>query len=152
LAALPGHQLESVRLLQQRPGHRTRWVCRSGPCGQAGIARSGAYNRTLTPFGFQNEQRTFWDVPQIYSRMSPFNHANLIKEPVLLIHGSWDYVVPVSQSVEMNRALRQAGRDVTYVEFEGADHNFYDRNGTRLLIEVGNFLAVHLPTPRNPSP
>ena len=42
---------------------------------RAGIARSGAYNRTLTPFGFQNEQRTFWEVPQIYARMSPFNHA-----------------------------------------------------------------------------
>ncbi len=47
---------------------------------RAGIARSGAYNRTLTPFGFQNEQRTFWEVPEIYSRMSPFNHAHLIKE------------------------------------------------------------------------
>ena len=58
---------------------------------RAGIARSGAYNRTLTPFGFQNEQRTFWEVPEIYlngCRRSTF--ANKINEPILLIHGEAD--------------------------------------------------------------
>src|SRR5690606_20695965 len=55
-----------------------------------GIARSGAYNRTLTPFGFQSEQRTFWEVPELYARMSPFWYADQINEPILLIHGEAD--------------------------------------------------------------
>lgn len=56
----------------------------------AGIARSGAYNRTLTPFGFQYEERTFWDDRELYLRMSPFTHANKIKTPMLMIHGDAD--------------------------------------------------------------
>ncbi len=56
----------------------------------AGIARSGAYNRTLTPFGFQSEERTFWEAPQLYLDMSPFAHADRIDEPLLLIHGADD--------------------------------------------------------------
>jgi dipeptidyl aminopeptidase/acylaminoacyl peptidase len=53
----------------------------------AGIARSGAYNRTLTPFGFQSEERTYWEAPEVYFAMSPFQNANKIDEPILLIHG-----------------------------------------------------------------
>ena len=56
----------------------------------AGIARSGAYNRTLTPFGFQAEERTYWEAPEVYYSMSPFNFADKIKEPILLIHGEAD--------------------------------------------------------------
>ncbi len=56
----------------------------------AGIARSGAYNRTLTPFGFQAEERTYWQAPEVYFNMSPFMHANDINEPILLIHGQMD--------------------------------------------------------------
>jgi dipeptidyl aminopeptidase/acylaminoacyl peptidase len=56
----------------------------------AGIARSGAYNRSLTPFGFQNEERTYWEAPEVYQAMSPFAHADKIKEPILLIHGEDD--------------------------------------------------------------
>ena len=56
----------------------------------AGIARSGAYNRTLTPFGFQYEERTFWDNPELYMRMSPFSNADKIKTPILMIHGDAD--------------------------------------------------------------
>jgi dipeptidyl aminopeptidase/acylaminoacyl peptidase len=56
----------------------------------AGIARSGAYNRTMTPFGFQAEERTFWEAPEVYFRMSPFSHAHQVKTPLLLIHGSAD--------------------------------------------------------------
>src|SRR5439155_2900175 len=52
---------------------------------RAGVARSGAYNRTLTPFGFQNERRTFWEAPEVYGKMSPFNAANKVNEPLLLI-------------------------------------------------------------------
>jgi dipeptidyl aminopeptidase/acylaminoacyl peptidase len=57
---------------------------------KAGIARSGAYNRTLTPFGFQNEDRTYWQAPQLYYELSPFSYADKIKTPVLLIHGEAD--------------------------------------------------------------
>lgn len=57
---------------------------------RAGIARSGAYNRTLTPFGFQSERRTFWAAPETYFELSPFMHAHEINEPILLIHGQMD--------------------------------------------------------------
>ena len=56
----------------------------------AGIARSGAYNRTLTPFGFQREERSYWDAPDVYNTMSPFMHADKMKTPLLLIHGEAD--------------------------------------------------------------
>lgn len=56
----------------------------------AEIARSGAYNRSLTPFGFQAEERTFWEAPKVYFSMSPFMHADKINEPLLLIHGELD--------------------------------------------------------------
>ncbi|MCL7968176.1 MAG: prolyl oligopeptidase family serine peptidase [marine benthic group bacterium] len=56
----------------------------------AGIARSGAYNRTLTPFGFQAEERTYWEAPEVYYAMSPFMHADQVDEPILLIHGEMD--------------------------------------------------------------
>jgi dipeptidyl aminopeptidase/acylaminoacyl peptidase len=56
----------------------------------AGVARSGAYNRTLTPFGFQAEERTLWEAPEVYARMSPFMHAHQVKSPLLLIHGEAD--------------------------------------------------------------
>lgn len=55
-----------------------------------GIARSGAYNRTFTPFGFQSEERTLWEAPETYTKMSPFNNADKIKKPLLLIHGEAD--------------------------------------------------------------
>lgn len=62
-------------------------------CGNrfaCGLAHSGAYNRTLTPFGFQAEQRTFWQAPEVYASMAPFNNAEKIKKPILLVHGEAD--------------------------------------------------------------
>jgi dipeptidyl aminopeptidase/acylaminoacyl peptidase len=56
----------------------------------AGIARSGAYNRSLTPFGFQTERRSYWEAPEVYRRVSPFTYADQIKRPLLLIHGAAD--------------------------------------------------------------
>ncbi len=56
----------------------------------AGIARSGAYNRTLTPFGFQAEERSYWEAPEIYNTMSPFMHSDKMNQPLLLIHGEAD--------------------------------------------------------------
>lgn len=57
---------------------------------KAGVARSGAYNRTLTPFGFQGERRTYWEATDTYTKMSPFTFAGNIKTPLLLIHGQID--------------------------------------------------------------
>src|SRR5438552_17366643 len=54
---------------------------------RAGVARSGAYNRTLTPFGFQSERRTLWEASDVYSKLSPFQFGHKIKTPLLLIHG-----------------------------------------------------------------
>ena len=76
----------------------------------AGIARSGAYNRTLTPFGFQREERTYWEDPDLYNYMSPFMHANKVNEPILLIHGEEDNnsgTFPI-QSVRFFNAIKCA--------------------------------------------
>jgi dipeptidyl aminopeptidase/acylaminoacyl peptidase len=96
---------------------------------RAGLARSGAYNRTLTPFGFQNEQRTFWEVPQIYSAMSPFNHAHKVNEPILLIHGEADDnsgTFPI-QSERFYMALKGHGATVRYVTLPHEAHGYAAR-------------------------
>ncbi len=96
---------------------------------RAGVARSGAYNRTLTPFGFQNEQRTFWEVPQVYSRMSPFNYAHKVNEPILLIHGEADNnsgTFPI-QSERYYMALKGHGATVRYVTLPLESHGYASR-------------------------
>ncbi len=96
---------------------------------RAGLARSGAYNRTLTPFGFQNEQRTFWEVPHIYSNMSPFNFAHKVNEPILLIHGEADDnsgTFPI-QSERFYMALKGHGATVRYVTLPHEAHGYAAR-------------------------
>lgn len=96
---------------------------------RAGIARSGAYNRTLTPFGFQSEQRTFWEVPDVYAKMSPFWHANDIKDPILLIHGEADDnsgTFPI-QSERLYMALKGHGATVRYVTLPNEAHGYAGR-------------------------
>jgi dipeptidyl aminopeptidase/acylaminoacyl peptidase len=96
---------------------------------KAGIARSGAYNRTLTPFGFQNERRTFWEAPEIYGKMSPFYHADKIKQPLLMIHGAADSnpgTFPV-QSERMYQAVRGTGGTVRLVLLPHEDHGYAAR-------------------------
>ncbi len=93
---------------------------------RAGVARSGAYNRTLTPFGFQNERRTFWEAPEIYAKMSPFNNAHKVNEPLLLIHGQADSnpgTFPV-QSERMYQAVRGNGGTVRLVLLPHEDHGY----------------------------
>ena len=78
---------------------------------KAGIAESGAHNRTLTPFGFQSERRTIWQAPDVYIKMSPFMYADKIKTPMLLIHGEADDndgTFPI-QSDRMYQAIRGNG-------------------------------------------
>jgi dipeptidyl aminopeptidase/acylaminoacyl peptidase len=96
---------------------------------RAGIARSGAYNRTLTPFGFQVEDRTYWQAPEIYARMSPFTYAHRIQEPVLLIHGMDDDnsgTFPV-QSERMYAALKGNGARARLVWLPGEAHGYRAR-------------------------
>jgi dipeptidyl aminopeptidase/acylaminoacyl peptidase len=96
---------------------------------KAGVARSGAYNRTLTPFGFQNEQRTFWEAPDVYFRMMPFAVANKINEPILLIHGMNDNnsgTFPM-QSERMYAALKGHGATVEYVQLPFESHGYAAR-------------------------
>ena len=81
------------------------------------VARSGAYNRTLTPFGFQSERRTFWEAAEMYMKVSPFTYANKIKTPILLIHGEADDnsgTFPI-QSERMYQAIKGNGGTVRYV-------------------------------------
>jgi dipeptidyl aminopeptidase/acylaminoacyl peptidase len=96
---------------------------------KAGIARSGAYNRTLTPFGFQAERRTLWEAPDTYLQMSPFMHAQKISEPVLLIHGEADNnpgTFPV-QSERMYQAVRGNGGTVRLVMLPHESHGYVAR-------------------------
>ncbi|MGL4554276.1 MAG: alpha/beta hydrolase family protein, partial [Gemmataceae bacterium] len=91
---------------------------------RAGIARSGAYNRTLTPFGFQNERRTLWQAPEVYLKMSPFMHAKKINEPVLLIHGADDNnpgTFPV-QSERLYQAVKGNGGRARHVVLPYESH------------------------------
>ena len=95
----------------------------------AGIARSGAYNRTLTPFGFQSEERTYWEAPDVYYNMSPFNFADKIKEPILLIHGEADNnsgTFPM-QSERMFAALKGHGATVRLVMLPAESHGYRAR-------------------------
>jgi dipeptidyl aminopeptidase/acylaminoacyl peptidase len=95
----------------------------------AGVARSGAYNRSLTPFGFQAETRTFWEVPDIYQKMSPFWHAHKINEPILLIHGEADNnsgTFPI-QSERLYMALKGHGATVRYVTLPNEAHGYSAR-------------------------
>jgi dipeptidyl aminopeptidase/acylaminoacyl peptidase len=92
----------------------------------AGVAESGAYNRTLTPFGFQAEQRTFWEAPDVYTKMSPFWFADKIKTPILLIHGEADDntgTFPI-QSERMYAAIRGNGGTVRLVMLPNEAHGY----------------------------
>lgn len=92
----------------------------------AGIARSGAYNRTLTPFGFQAEERTFWEARAVYLKMSPFNYADKIKTPLLLIHGDADNnsgTYPM-QSERFFDALKGHGATARLVKLPHESHSY----------------------------
>ncbi|HWG39914.1 MAG TPA: prolyl oligopeptidase family serine peptidase [Candidatus Acidoferrales bacterium] len=99
---------------------------------RAGVARSGAYNRTLTPFGFQSERRTIWEAPEMYIKVSPFMYANKIKYPILLIHGMADDnsgTFPI-QSERMYEAIKGNGGIVRYVQPPFEAHGYLAREST----------------------
>lgn len=112
-----------------------------------GIARSGAYNRTLTPFGFQREQRNYWDVPQIYNAMSPFMNADKMKTPMLLIHGAADNN-PGTFTLQTERyfqALKNLGAPVRMVLLPFEAHGYAaEENILHTLWEEDQFLEKYL--------
>jgi dipeptidyl aminopeptidase/acylaminoacyl peptidase len=114
---------------------------------RTGIAESGAYNRSLTPFGFQSEPRTYWEAPEIYNAMSPFNYANKITEPVLLIHGQRDDnsgTFPI-QSERLFAAIKGNGGSVRYVQLPLEPHGYTARETQRhLLWEYINWLDKYV--------
>ena len=96
---------------------------------RAGFAESGAYNRSLTPFGFQSERRTFWEEPDLYAKMSPFWYANQIKDPILLMHGEADDnsgTFPI-QSERFYMALKGFGATVRYETLPFEAHGYAGR-------------------------
>jgi dipeptidyl aminopeptidase/acylaminoacyl peptidase len=113
----------------------------------AGIARSGAYNRTLTPFGFQSEERTYWDAPEIYYSMSPFMHADKMKHPLLLIHGEADNnsgTYPM-QSERYFNALKGLGATVRLVILPKESHGYRAKESVlHLLWEQDQWLENYV--------
>jgi dipeptidyl aminopeptidase/acylaminoacyl peptidase len=119
----------------------------------AGIARSGAYNRTLTPFGFQSERRSFWEAPELYLRVSPFTYAHKINEPILLIHGEADNnsgTFPI-QSERLYQALRGNGGTARYVVLPHESHGYRARESVlhtlAEMIEWADRWAKNRPAP-----
>jgi dipeptidyl aminopeptidase/acylaminoacyl peptidase len=112
-----------------------------------GIARSGAYNRTLTPFGFQSEQRNYWDVPKVYNEMSPFMNAEKMKTPLLLVHGDADNNPGTFtlQSERYFQALKGLGAPVRLVLLPKESHGYAAKeNIFHLLWEQDQFLEKYL--------
>ena len=112
-----------------------------------GIARSGAYNRTLTPFGFQSEQRNYWDAPDVYNTMSPFMNADKMKTPLLLVHGDADNN-PGTFTLQTERyyqALKGLGAPVRMVLLPKESHGYAAKeNILHLLWEQDQFFEKYL--------
>lgn len=103
---------------------------------KAGIARSGAYNRTLTPFGFQAEERNFWQAQEVYLKMSPFNSADRIKDPILFIHGENDNnsgTFPI-QSERMFAAVKGLGGTARLVMLPNESHAYRARESIMTML------------------
>ena len=114
---------------------------------RAGIARSGAYNRSLTPFGFQAEERNYWQATDTYHAMSPFDHADRIDEPVLLIHGEEDNnsgTFPM-QSERMFAAIKGLGGTARLVMLPRESHGYRARESIlHMLAETSDWLDTHV--------
>ena len=117
---------------------------------RAGIASSGAYNRTLTPFGFQNERRTFWEAPHIYLQLSPFAAADRIRDPLLLIHGDSDNNpgTHALQSERLYQAIKGTGGIARLVMLPFESHSAIARESIEhTLWEMQNWLERWLGRP-----
>lgn len=111
-----------------------------------GIARSGAYNRTLTPFGFQSERRSFWEAKDIYMNVSPFTHADKIKKPLLMIHGEADnnpgtFTV---QSERLYQAIKGNGGTARLVLLPHESHGYRAKESIEhVLAEMFNWAGKY---------
>lgn len=117
---------------------------------RTGIALSGAYNRTLTPFGFQSEKRSFWKATDLYTRISPFFYADSIEEPLLLIHGGADpnAGTPPLQARRFFHALVGNGVPVRYVELPHEGHEYWARESVlHIAAELIDWLGRTLGSP-----
>ncbi len=114
---------------------------------RAGIARSGAYNRTLTPYGFQYEERTYWQAPDVYYKMSPFSYADKIKAPILLMHGEADDnqgTFPI-QSERFYAALKGQGATVRLVWLPLEAHGYQAHESlAHMLWEMNRWLDTYV--------
>ena len=114
---------------------------------RAGIARSGAYNRSLTPYGFQNEERTYWQDPDVYFKMSPFSYADKIKTPLLMIHGEADDntgTYPI-QSERFYAALKGQGATVRLVFLPLEAHHYIAHESLQhMLWEMNRWLDIYV--------
>jgi dipeptidyl aminopeptidase/acylaminoacyl peptidase len=109
----------------------------------AGIARSGAYNRSLTPFGFQTERRNFWEATGVYDRVSAFRYADKIGAPLLLIHGARDAnsgTFPI-QSERLFQAIQGTGGTARLVLLPHESHGYLARESVlHMLAEQFDWL------------
>jgi dipeptidyl aminopeptidase/acylaminoacyl peptidase len=114
---------------------------------RAGVARSGAYNRTLTPFGFQSERRSLWEAPQVYFAVSPFMHADKIDEPLLLVHGAEDNnsgTFPM-QSERLFQAIKGHGGTARLVMLPVESHGYRARESVlHVLAETFDWFDIHV--------
>jgi dipeptidyl aminopeptidase/acylaminoacyl peptidase len=113
----------------------------------AGIAQSGAYNRSLTPFGFQTERRSYWEAVDLYTKMSPFTYAHKINEPILLIHGEADNnsgTFPI-QSERLFQAIKGNGGTARLVMLPHESHGYRARESVlHVLAEMFDWADRHV--------
>jgi dipeptidyl aminopeptidase/acylaminoacyl peptidase len=103
---------------------------------RAGVATSGSYNKTLTPFGFQNERRSVWEAPQVYQKVSPFFYADKLKTPLLIMHGDDDAnpgTIPL-QATKLYEAVRGNGGTVRLVMLPHEPHLYAARESNEQLV------------------
>ncbi len=122
---------------------------------KAGIARSGAYNRSLTPFGFQSEERQYWKAQNVYQTMSPFNNADKIKDALLMIHGEQDNnsgTYPI-QSERMFQAIKGLGGTARLVMLPNESHGYRARESImHMLYETNSWLDKYVKNAKPATP
>ena len=96
---------------------------------RAGIARSGSYNKTVQPFGFQSERRSLFEARDVYIQVSPTFFADQVDEPVLIIHGADDSNpgTLTAQSEVFFEAVRGSGGTARLVLLPFEDHGYQGR-------------------------
>ena len=103
---------------------------------RAGVATSGSYNKTLTPFGFQSERRSVWEAPDVYQKVSPFFYADKMKTPLLIVHGA-DDANPGTTPLQANKlfeAIRGNGGTTRLVMLPHEPHWYTSMESNEQLV------------------